>query len=192
MYQFIIFLVVLVVLLLLSKNVKEGFLNPYCQDYKDCNSCADASGCAWCPKANACLNATTLKSTDPNCNQENTVKSAFLCTANLDDKLIPKKVEQVDVLYDYKLYKNQITDKIPPPNLYMSGKLKVSNEDLLSNANDVRNDIKNLHEELPGIIASSVENNIKPMVKGILAENYYIQGFEDMNPLVKNKLNKSS
>ena len=54
--------------------------------------------------------------------------------------------------------------------------MKVSNEDLLSNMNDVRNDIKNYKTEMPGIIASSVEQQIKPMVKGILSENYYIQG----------------
>ena len=59
--------------------------------------------------------------------------------------------------------------------------MKVSNEDLMSNMNDVRNDITNYKIEMPGIIASTVEDNIKPMVKGILAENYYIQGFEDMN-----------
>jgi hypothetical protein len=79
-------------------------------------------------------------------------------------------------MYDFSLYKNRITDKIPPPNLYMINELKISNEDLLSNMNDVRNDITNYRTEIPGIIASSVEQQIKPMVKGILAENYYIQG----------------
>ena len=59
---------------------------------------------------------------------------------------------------------------------HMINELKVSNQDLLSNMNDVRNDIKNYRTEIPGIIASSVEEQIKPMVKGILAENYYIQG----------------
>jgi hypothetical protein len=181
-------MIILLILLYISKIKKEGFVNAYCQNYKDCTSCADASGCAWCPKMKACLDSTTLKSTDPNCNQMTTVRSAFLCSANLEDKIPPKKVVQDDILYDYALYKNRITDKIPPPNLYMSGKMKVSNEDLLSNANDVRNDIKNLHTELPGIIASAVENNIKPMVKGILSQNYYIQGFEDMNPLSKKKI----
>jgi hypothetical protein len=62
----------------------------------------------------------------------------------------------------------------------MAGELKVSNEDLLSNMNDVRNDITNYQQNVPGIIASAVENQIKPMVKGILSENYYIQGFQDM------------
>jgi hypothetical protein len=63
----------------------------------------------------------------------------------------------------------------------MSGELKVSNEDLLSNMNDVRNDIANYKTEMPGIISSAVEGQIKPMVKGILSDNYYIQGFQDIN-----------
>jgi hypothetical protein len=88
-------------------------------------------------------------------------------------------------MYDFALYKNRITDKIPPPNLYMAGEMKVSNEDLLSNMNDVRNDIKNYKIEMPSLIASTVGLNIKPMVKGILSDNYYIQGFEDINAKTK-------
>jgi hypothetical protein len=87
-----------------------------------------------------------------------------------------------DILYDFSLYQNRITDKIPPPNLYMNGEMKISNQDVVSNTNNVRNDIQNLYQELPGIIASSVENGIKPMVKGILSENYYIQGFQNPPP----------
>lgn len=177
---FIGLLVVLIVLMVVTQQYKEGFLNQYCETHTDCVTCANASGCAWCPKSKACLDATTLKSTDPNCNQSNTVRSAFLCSANLENKIPPKPVVENDILYDYSLYKNRITDKIPPPNLYMNGEIKISKEDLMSNATDVRNDIQNLHKELPGIIASSVENNIKPMVKGILSENYYIQGFQDL------------
>jgi hypothetical protein len=187
MYFLIGLFVLLVILMILTQKQKEGFLNAYCQTYNDCVSCSDASGCSWCPKSKVCLDSTTLKSTDPNCNQSNTVQSSFLCPAELDERIPPRQVVQDDIMYDYSLYKNRITDKIPPPNLYMSGKMKVSNEDLLSNANDVRNDIQNLHTELPGIVASTVENNIKPMVKGILSENYYIQGFEDMNPLPKKR-----
>jgi len=183
MYRFIAFFLVLIVLLLLTQKYKEGFLNAYCQNYKDCNSCADASGCAWCPKSKACLDSTTLKSTDPICNQENTVRSAFLCKANLEDEIPPKQVVQDDIMYDYALYKNRITDKIPPPNIFTTEKVGISNEDVVSNSNNVRNDIQNLYTELPGIVASTVQNSIKPMVKGILSENYYIQGFEDMNPL---------
>lgn len=179
-HRWIIAFVVLLVLMVLTQKYKEGFLNQYCETHTDCVSCAEASGCAWCPKSKACLDATTLKSTDPDCNQSNTVRSAFLCKANLEDKIPPKPVVENDILYDFSLYKNRITDKIPPPNLYMNGEMKISNEDVVSNANSVRNDIQNLHQELPGIIASSVESNIKPMVKGILSENYYIQGFEDM------------
>lgn len=180
-FRFLLCMVaVLLVLVVVTQKYKEGFLNQYCETHTDCVACANASGCAWCPKSKVCLDATTLKSTDPNCNQSNTVRSAFLCRANLEDKIPPKSVVENNILYDYSLYKNRITDRIPPPNMYMNGEIKVSNEDLMSNATSVRNDIQNLHKELPGIIASSVENNIKPMVKGILSENYYIQGFQDV------------
>lgn len=180
-YFFMIAVVFLMLAVIYTQNTKEGFLNGYCQKYTDCNSCASASGCSWCPKAKVCVNSTTLKSTDKECNQMNVINSSFSCQSEIKDKIPPEAVVSDDIMYDWTLYKNKITDKIPPPNVYMAGEIKYSNEDVVSNANNVRNDIQNLHTELPGIVATSVETSIKPMVKGILSENYYIQGFKDIN-----------
>jgi len=182
-YFFMTALIILLLVMLFTQNKKEGFLNNYCGNFKDCMSCSSSSGCSWCPKSKACLTSTTLKSTDPDCNQNNTITSSFRCPSveGVEPPTLPAAIASDDVMYEFSLYKNRITDKIPPPNLYMAGDIKVSNEDLLSNMNDVRNDIANYKVEMPGIIASTLEQQIKPMVKGILAENYYIQGFEDMN-----------
>jgi hypothetical protein len=186
-YFFMFALVILVLVMVLSSKQKEGFMEDYCSGFNSCMDCSSASGCSWCPRKNACLTSTTLKSTDANCNQDNTIASSFRCPSadpsiyGPESPNLPEEIASNDVLYDLSLYKNRITDKIPPPNLYMAGKVDVSNEDLLSNMNDIRNDITNYKEEMPGIIAGAVEGQIKPMVKGILAENYYIQGFEDFN-----------
>jgi hypothetical protein len=182
-------LVILILVVLYTQNTKEGFLQNYCQRFKTCMECSSSSGCSWCPKAKVCLTSTTLKSTDPTCNQMNTIASSFLCPSaeGVEPPTLPQAIASNDVMYEFSLYKNRITDKIPPPNLYMAGEVKVSNQDLLSNMNDVRNDISNYKIEMPGIIASTVQDQIKPMVKGILAENYYIQGFEDMNAQTKCK-----
>jgi hypothetical protein len=179
-YLFMIVLVILFLLVVTITKVKEGYLDAYCQNYKDCVSCANASGCSWCPKSKVCLDSTTLKSTDKDCNQMNTIASAFLCKSELTDEIPPQAVVSEDIMYDYTLYKNKITDKIPPPNLYMNGEIKYSNEDVVSYANHLNNSVQDYQKQLPGIVATSVVDNIKPMVKGILAENYYIQGFQDM------------
>lgn len=186
-YFFMTALVILMLAVLFTQKTKEGFQEQYCQRFKNCMDCSSASGCSWCGKGNICLTSTTLKSTDKECNQMNTISSSFLCpgAGGIETPTLPEAIASDDIMYDFSLYKNRITDKIPPPNLYMAGEIKVSNEDLLSNMNDVRNDITNYQQEMPGIIASSVEEQIKPMVKGILAENYYIQGFEDMNAKTK-------
>ena len=176
-------LVILILAVVFTQKTKEGFQQNYCQRFKNCMDCSSASGCSWCGKANICLTSTTLKSTDKECNQMNTISSSFRCPSagGVEMPTLPEAIASNDVMYDFSLYKNRITDKIPPPNLYMAGEMKVSNEDLLSNMNDVRNDITNYKFEMPGIIASSVQEQIRPMVRGILSENYYIQGFEDMN-----------
>jgi hypothetical protein len=172
----ILIFAVLIGILIVSKKQKEGFLDDYCGRFKDCVSCADASGCAWCPNAKACLTSTLLKSTDTQCNQMNTVQSAFLCDKEIENKIPPEAVVSNDIMYDYTLYKNKITDKIPPPNVYTTEKVEYSPQDIMANMSNIRNDLQNYQLGLPGIISSSVENQIKPMVKGVLAENYYIQG----------------
>jgi hypothetical protein len=180
-------LVILLLAVLFTQSTKEGFLQDYCGKYKTCMDCSSASGCSWCQKAQLCLTSTTLKSTDKECNQMNTIASSFRCKSagGVETPTLPEEIASNNVLYDFSLYKNRITDKIPPPNMYMAGTVKVSNQDLLSNMNDVRNDITNYKIEMPGIISSAVENQIRPMVKGILGENYYVQGFEDINAKTK-------
>jgi hypothetical protein len=186
-YFFMTALVILMLAVILTQKSKEGFLQDYCQRFKNCMDCSSASGCSWCDKAKLFLTSTTLKSTDKDCNQMNTISSSFRCPSagGVEPPTLPEAIASNDVMYEFSLYKNRITDKIPPPNLYMAGEMKVSNEDILSNGNDIRNDIKNNREEMPGLIASTVQDQIRPMVRGILSENYYIQGFENMNDNTK-------
>ena len=53
--------------------------------------------------------------------------------------------------------------------------IEYSPETVMSNVTNMRNDLQLYQQQLPFIVASSVENNISPMVKGILSDNYYIQ-----------------
>lgn len=180
--------IVCIVILYVTAKQKDGFMNGYCNQYTDCTSCANASGCSWCPESKFCLNSTTLKSTDNSCNQMNTISSAFRCKAAEEDTVSPtlqSDISSGNVMYDFSLYKNRITDKIPPPNVYTSGEVKTSSADIMSDMNSIRTDLRNYQKELPGIISSAVENQIKPMVKGVLSDNYYIQGFEDIGDTKK-------
>jgi len=183
-YKFFLILLFLFFALYYTYNVKEHFIN-YCDDFNNCRNCSGASGCSWCPSVNKCISSALLKSTDNNCNQSNTISSPISCrlannTEQTDSNNSNDSNDSNNILYDFNLYKNKITDKIPPPNLYTTDKVRVSPEDLLSNMNSIRNKLNNYQIEMPSIISSSVENEIKPMVKGILSENYYIQGFEDL------------
>jgi hypothetical protein len=45
----------------------------------------------------------------------------------------------------------------------------------MANTNKLRNDLQNLYTELPDTIASALQEQIQPMVKGILSNNYIIQ-----------------
>ncbi len=169
-------LFILLILLIISNKTKESFLSDYCNQNKDCKSCASSSGCSWCPTDKVCLISTSLKSTDKSCNQMNSISSTFRCQSEIDNKIPPKEVVQKDILYDYQLFKNQIANKIPPPNVYITEHEEYSPETIMGNMNNIQNQISNYEKNIPDIISSTVQNQIKPMVKGILSDNYYIQG----------------
>jgi len=176
---FITALAILFVVLWWSQTVKEGFQEDYCAANKSCITCADASGCSWCPNDTRCLSSRILKSTDPKCNQENTISAAFRCEDATDTVTTvpvgPETNASNQVLYDFTLYKNQIKDKIPPPNAFTNKELEYSPETVMANSNRLENDIQNLYKNLPDVIATALQNQVKPMMKGILSDNYLIQ-----------------
>ena len=176
---FITALIILLIALWSTQQQKEGFLTDYCASNKTCVTCADASGCSWCPNEKRCLSSSILKSTDPKCNQENTISAAFRCegaTKSIDKVPLGDETNASNqVLYDFTLYKNQIKDKIPPPNAFTTEQKQYSPETVMANTNRLSSDIQNLYKELPDVMATSLQNYIKPMMKDILSDNYLIQ-----------------
>lgn len=165
-FFFIVFSILLL-FMVLSTQYKEGFIDNYCSKHADCNSCAASSGCSWCPANNQCLGSTSLKSTDKSCNAMNTIQSVSMCKLNDIDGNMKS--------HNFALYKNQIADNIRPPNVYFTEKMEYSPETVMGNVEQLRKDLQMYQDTLPNTIASSVENNIRPMVSGILSENHYIQ-----------------
>ena len=156
---------------------KEGFLTDYCASNKDCISCANASGCSWCQNEKRCLMSSILKSTDPKCNQSNTISAAFRCedASKTAAPVGPETNASNQVLYDFTLYKNQIEDRIPPPNAFTTEQLQYTPETIMANTNQLRMDIKNLYTSMPEVMATAIQNQIQPIVKDILSDNYLIE-----------------
>jgi hypothetical protein len=174
---FITAIIILFMVLWWTHQEKEGFLTDYCAANTDCISCANASGCSWCQGENRCLSSRILKSTDPKCNQSNTISAAFRCqdASEITVPVGPETNASNQVLFDFTLYKNQIKDKIPPPNAFTTEELEYTPETVMANTNQLRNDVKNLYGDIPEVMATALQNQIKPMVKGILSDNYLIQ-----------------
>lgn len=173
---FITVFILLFLLMAVSTYYKKEYFEDYCSQNNTCSSCANSSGCSWCPSAKRCLSSTSLRSTDKKCNQMNTISSAFLCntrgTIDMNDTIDSNSHNQQ---HDFTLYNGQIADRVRPPNVYMNRDIEYSPETVMSNVTNMRNDLQLYQQQLPFIVASSVENNISPMVKGILSDNYYIQ-----------------
>ena len=173
---FITVFILLFLLMAVSTYYKKEYFEDYCSQNNTCSSCANSSGCSWCPSAKRCLSSTSLRSTDKKCNQLNTISSAFLCnTRGTIDTIDMNDMNSHNQQHDFTLYNGQIADRVRPPNVYMNRDIEYSPETVMSNVTNMRNDLQLYQQQLPFIVASSVENNISPMVKGILSDNYYIQ-----------------
>jgi len=174
---FIIVIAIILFVFWWTHQEKEAFLEDYCAANQDCVSCADASGCSWCQNENRCLSSRILKSTDPKCNQSNTISAAFRCAdaSKTTVQIGPETNASNQVLYDFTLYKDLIKDKIPPPNAFTTKELEYTPETVMANTNQLRNDVKNLYTDIPEVMATALQNQIQPMVKGILSDNYLIQ-----------------
>ena len=166
MYKVFLILAVCIMLFVLSSLKKEEFVD-YCGQNTNCNTCASSSGCSWCPAKNQCLLSTSLKSTDTACSPMKTIQSVFMCN---------KGEATVDAsIADNALYKNQIADRVRPPNVYLNDEMEYSPETVMSGVSHLHHDLDMYYRTLPNTVATAVEDNIRPMVSGILAENYYIQ-----------------
>jgi hypothetical protein len=134
---FILSFILLVISFFLSKSFKEPFEESTCTQQTTCQTCAGANGCSWCPKKNTCLKSTDLTTKNPDCNQNNTIASAFSCPS--------AQTTQPDVarsLTSDSLYQNQIADRVRPPNAYSNPKMEYSNETVMAELHDVREQIR--------------------------------------------------
>ena len=101
-----------------TSHPSEGFASEEveqadkCPNYRSCDTCTNASGCAWCPATKKCVNNNTLHTNDasdgaPQCTQNNTIFTSMHCESNQPTIIEP----------EFTLHKNMIADKPKPPNV---------------------------------------------------------------------------
>ena len=137
----------------ISTTYKEQFLQE-CQTNKSCKSCADQSGCSWCPAKKTCMNSTSLKSTDTECNQMNTINSSFACINQ----------PAVNILKNEPLYTDRIQEKPRPPNVFIAPNMEYSHETIMGEMSHLKGELKDFQDALPDIITNTMQNNIQPIL----------------------------
>ena len=163
MYIGIIILCIL--LFFISTMYKESF--NACTG-TDCISCSKQSGCSWCDKAKKCVDSTTLKSTDSQCNPTNAISSSFSCPSVMNASYKGTANNPINET----LYHDQIAEKVKPPNIGLNDTMQYTPETVMANINEVRQTIQEYNNRLPDTISSSIENSIQPMVKVMLSSTY--------------------
>jgi len=77
----------------------------------------------------------------------NVINSSFRCD-----------VKKITPALDTRIYKNVIGNKIPPANVYTTGKVLYTNEDVISTLDNMKNDNKNLRFEVKGLLGNSTQS----------------------------------
>jgi len=136
-------LVILVLLLLIlifirSARYKETFVEEVCADYDTCVSCANKSSCSWCPSSNTCV------SVKDNTVCDGQVKDVALCKADPSHEETPGETELNIDMQGNPLYHDQMSNKTPPPMVYLNKNVMYSPETVMANVSDLRNDVQNL------------------------------------------------
>jgi len=54
------------------------------------------------------------------------------------------------------IYKNQVADRVRPPNVYMTDKMEYTPETIMANLNDVRQTVDRYNAQLPDLIATEL------------------------------------
>lgn len=129
---FILSFILLVLAFFISHYVKETFEESTCGQQTNCQSCAGANGCSWCSKTKQCLKSTTLSTKNANCNQNNTISLSFSCPSQVDP-----------------LYASEVVNRVAPPNVYTNPNMEYSNETVMAELHDVREQIKSAQAKLP-------------------------------------------
>ena len=151
-------LLIIVILLGLHRiyaTLQEGFVEEKCMEYDDCKTCAEKSNCTWCTSSKRCLSNSEIRGTDTLCNQVNLVHMPSLCPS--------KKDRAVTLPY-------QMDDKKKPPNVYRAMDMEYTNETVMAETEQLKKELANLKLSLPGLMAQTVHEQMKPMVKGVMCE----------------------
>jgi hypothetical protein len=96
--------------------------------------------------------------------------SSFLCPATIQAAYKGNSNPTTE-----PLYRDQIADRVRPPNVGITDDMQYTPETVMGNLNEVRQTLAAYHTQLPDIISSSVEDSIQPMVKGLLSATYHRQ-----------------
>jgi len=160
-----VIIILLVILLAFHMSVQyrqqsiDNFVNNPCQSITDCTSCAEKQECTWCTSSRQCLSREEIRGSDTLCNQVNLVHTPNMCSSN-------KHVQPAQA----STFPYQINDKVRPPNVFLNDDSEYTMETVMAQTSQLRNELKNLQDSLPSMMAQTVHEQMRPMVKGIMCE----------------------
>ncbi len=140
-------LIALVIALYYTVQLKEEFIDKYCNENRTCKQCSNRIGCAWCSEAKKCIQKSAVGN-DPKCSADTAIIDSLDCAAT---------TATTDVEEAY----NEEPQKPQPPMVFTNPEMQYSPETLMANIGKIGADVTKLQQELPELVRTTVRQSMK-------------------------------
>jgi hypothetical protein len=145
----------LIIALYYTVQLKEEFIDRYCNEHRTCKDCTRRIGCAWCGEAKKCVLKTSMNG-DPKCNADTAIMDSLNCTATSVEKEEPTQLEEAY---------HEVRQKPQPPMVFTNSEMQYSPETIMASVGKIGTDVTKLQQDLPEMIRTTVRQSMKGSTK---------------------------
>lgn len=152
--------VALLLSLYYTVQLKEEFIDKYCNENRTCKECSNRIGCAWCSEAKKCIQKSAVGN-DPKCSADTAIIDSLDC-AKTNGKTEQTPLEDSTGVEAY----NEMAQKPQPPMVFTNPEMQYSPETLMASIGKIGADMTALQRDLPEMVRTTVRQSMDQSTKG--------------------------
>jgi hypothetical protein len=148
--------IALLLALYYTVQLKEEFIDKYCNEHRTCKDCSRTVGCAWCGDAKKCIQKSAVGN-DPKCSADTAIIDSLNCVdTNGKEDAEKTQLEDRNGVEAY----NEMTQKPQPPMIFTNPEMQYSPETVMANIGKIGADMTALQRDLPEMVRTTVRQSM--------------------------------
>lgn len=144
--------IALLIALYYTVQIKEEFIDKYCNEHRTCKDCARTVGCAWCAEGKKCIQKSAVGN-DPKCGADTAVTDSMDCVTQ--EATTNSEKSQLEESY------HEMEQKPQPPTVFTNPEIQYSPETVMATVGKIGSDMTALQRDLPEMIRSTVRQSLE-------------------------------